>query len=99
MAVLIALEDEEAHGYVLLQRVRADGHAAVTGSTLYPLLARFEEKGWIHHRWEHGTSGPGRKVFSVTGAGHHQVDVLLDEWARVRATVDGISRNRKWTRQ
>lgn len=91
----MALDEHEAHGYLLLDRIRATGYGAITGSTLYPLLARLEEKGWIQHRWEHAMSGPGRKVFSVTEAGRHQIEVLLDEWTRVRAMLDALAANRK----
>lgn len=97
LAVLMSLEGEAGHGYLLLERIRTTGYSAITGSTLYPLLARFEEKGWVQHRWEHAASGPARKIFSVTDAGRQQIDVLLDEWERVRTMLDAITATRKRT--
>ncbi|KZC95360.1 hypothetical protein AWH51_08300 [Clavibacter tessellarius] len=91
LTVLLLLGSEPDHGYRLLERLTESGHAEATGSTVYPLLARLEDRGWVRHDWQHVGPGPGRKVFSVTSQGRERVAVLLDEWARVRTTLDAIA--------
>ncbi|MFT2711541.1 PadR family transcriptional regulator [Clavibacter sp. Sh2126] len=91
LTVLLLLGSEPDHGYRLLERLTESGHAEATDSTVYPLLARLEDRGWVRHDWQHVGPGPGRKVFSVTSRGRERVAVLLDEWARVRTTLDAIA--------
>lgn len=94
MSVLFLLEERPAHGYVLIERLVAVGHAEVTGGTLYPLLGRMSDRAWIEHTWEHAESGPGRKVFHITPLGVEHLTELVAEWEHVRAAVDSFVRTR-----
>ncbi|MFD0485399.1 PadR family transcriptional regulator [Kineococcus sp. GCM10028916] len=80
LVVLSVLHDGDAHGYVLLQRLREIGLGSLRGSTLYPLLARQEELGRVTHRWEPDSGGPPRKVFALTDAGRRDLGVLGRDW-------------------
>jgi PadR family transcriptional regulator PadR len=91
LTVLILLGSEPDHGYRLLERLAGSGHADVSGSTVYPLLARLEDRNWVRHDWQHVGPGPGRKVFSLTDRGRERLVELRDEWARVRTMLDAIT--------
>jgi len=56
-----------AHGYDLMQTT------GVASGTLYPLLMRFEEAGWMISSWENvdpvQEGRPRRRLYRVTGAG------------------------------
>jgi PadR family transcriptional regulator PadR len=80
MVVLSVLHRGDAHGYVLLQRLREIGLGSLRGSTLYPLLDRQEELGRVTHRWEPDSGGPPRKVFSLTGTGRADLLALAQDW-------------------
>ncbi|WP_084816266.1 PadR family transcriptional regulator [Frondihabitans sp. Leaf304] len=95
LTVLVLLEEKPAHGYLLLERLTEATGVPVTGGTLYPLLARFGDRGWVEFAWEHEVTGPGRKVFRVTGAGREHADALLDEWQLVRKTLDVVASRRR----
>jgi hypothetical protein len=47
--------------------------AKVPSGTLYPILLRFEDAGWLKSRWETGDpclkGRPLRKLYRITGAG------------------------------
>ena len=47
--------------------------AKVPSGTLYPILLRFEDVGWLKSRWETGDASvkgrPLRKLYRITGAG------------------------------
>lgn len=94
LAALHALEKESSHGYRLLERLTASGYPGITGSTLYPFLARLESQGWVQHEWDHSTNGPGRKIFSVTRSGSDHLTALTAEWLRVQATLNDIVSSR-----
>ncbi len=90
IAVLALLESTPTHGYLLVARLSSVGHVGVTGGTLYPLLARLSDKGWIEHEWEATPAGPTRKTFAITDDGRRALTEMLDQWSRVRTTLDAI---------
>ncbi len=89
IVVLALLADASGHGYVLIERLRAQGFDRVQGGTLYPLLRRLEERGLVTHEWIHDQAGPGRKEFSITGTGMEELDQARAEWARMAAAIQG----------
>ena len=87
LVVLAVLHRGPAHGYALLQSLRASGLGPLRGSTLYPLLTRQEELGRIAHRWEPDSGGPPRKVFSITETGRRDLALLSQDWSELNRIV------------
>ena len=82
-AVLALLADSPRHGYQLLDELRQHGFTRVKGGTLYPMLTRLGEQGLVSHQWEHDTSGPARKVFTLTDQGRADLDHSAAAWQRM----------------
>ena len=57
------------HGYALM---KASGLAS---GTLYPILSRLAERGWLEKAWEMNeeTSGPPRRFYTLTPLGRAQL--------------------------
>lgn len=91
LAVLSLLAERPAHGYALVEQLRALGFDRTQGGTLYPLLKRFEDAGLVTHEWLHDEAGPGRKQFSLTEAGRAQRDAASMAWLRVTDILTGLS--------
>ena len=72
--VLLLLSEGPAHGYELLSRLseRGFGHADAGG--LYRALRVMEEDGLLASSWDHGESGPARRVYFVTDEGRAWLD-------------------------
>ncbi|MGH7331079.1 MAG: PadR family transcriptional regulator, partial [Polyangiaceae bacterium] len=72
--ILHLLEDGPDHGYGLMQRIDAlcAGLLAVNTNTIYPLLRRLEERGFIRGEWEHPTKR-SRRIYSITPAGRERL--------------------------
>ena len=72
--ILHFLEGERDHGYGLMQRIEAvcSGLLAVNTNTIYPLLRRLEERGFITGEWEHPTKR-SRRLYSITPAGRERL--------------------------
>ena len=53
LLVLTLLEEEPRHGYQIgkLIESRSGGRLTFRVSSLYPVLARMEERGWVQGRW------------------------------------------------
>jgi len=62
------------HGYALM---KASGLAS---GTLYPILARLSERGWLGKTWETGEdiSGPSRRIYTLTPVGRAQLKDLME---------------------
>jgi PadR family transcriptional regulator PadR len=65
--------------------------ARVGSGTLYPLLARFENAGWLESEWEEidpsVVGRPRRRLYKVTGHGQMKAREALSEvyWPRGEA--------------
>lgn len=80
LGVLRALESGPSYGYAIIAELEQAGLGTVKGGTLYPLLSRHEAAGWVATEWKAGTSGPGRKYFSLTTDGRSALDGQRTAW-------------------
>ncbi|WP_315836791.1 PadR family transcriptional regulator [Bradyrhizobium prioriisuperbiae] len=53
----------------------------LASGTLYPILARLEDAGWLQSRWEEGDPAdlgrPRRRYYKITAAGAKRVEQLV----------------------
>ncbi len=78
--VLGQLMEDEKHGYLLQERLKtAVGPIRqISSGTLYPLLARLLEKGWISRRFEEQQDGGRpRKIYGLTESGRERFQELM----------------------
>jgi PadR family transcriptional regulator PadR len=79
-AVLAVLSHGESHGYAIAEVLRQHGFARIKGGTLYPLLKRLEDQGFVEHIWQHDQAGPGRKQFTLTEHGRDELGRAAEAW-------------------
>ena len=72
--VLHLLVQGPEHGYGLLQRIEAvcGDLIAVNTNTIYPLLRRLEERGFVEGAWDHPTKR-ARRHYCITAAGRERL--------------------------
>ena len=84
---LLLIAEAPAHGYELLQRLRASGDTDVAGGAFYRNLRAMEDDGLIQSRWRDGGAGAPRRVYSMTEKGverlHANAERLLETLAQV----------------
>jgi PadR family transcriptional regulator, regulatory protein PadR len=85
MGVMRSLASGPTYGYAIASVLEQAGFGVVRGGTLYPLLARIEEAGYVTASWHPGDGGPGRKYFALTDAGRAELAALAADWARFAA--------------
>jgi PadR family transcriptional regulator len=70
---LLALQPD--HGSGLMARIEeiCSGLLAVNTNTIYPLLRRLEERGFIVGEWEHPTKR-SRRYYRITDAGRERLE-------------------------
>ena len=88
-SILLLLREQPAHGYDLLERLRALGFTRDDPGRLYRALRSLEEDGFVHSAWEDSESGPDRRVYELTRAGmeelHRQAQTLADSASTLTA--------------
>jgi DNA-binding PadR family transcriptional regulator len=54
--------------------------AGLSSGTLYPLLARLTDDGWLESRWEESEfpGKPPRQLYRLTATGRHEARQTLD---------------------
>lgn len=97
MLLLRMLRDGASYGYAMVARLRRHGDDGfdLKEGTLYPVLYRLEEAGWIVPEWqapEPGAAQRGvpRKYYRLTRAGEEHAETLEQAWRRFVATVAEI---------
>jgi len=91
LLLLAALAEGPAHGYAVIERVRArsrDELELLEGS-VYPALHRLEADGLVTSRWVE--SSPRRKrEYEITRRGRDALAYQVREWRRVANAVESV---------
>lgn len=91
LLILSLLEDRSRHGYEIGQLIelRSRGALRFHVASLYPLLYRLEERGWIKGRWVEKAGQRRRRYYRLTRAGKKILAAQRDGW---RDFVEAIGR-------
>jgi transcriptional regulator len=94
MLVLALVEARARHGYEIAQVIeqRSDGAVRFRVASLYPLLYRLEERGWIHGRWVETAGQRRRRYYRITSAGRKALAERRSGWERFVAAIRTIAR-------
>ncbi len=82
LSILSLLAERPHHGYEIEQVIEERGMREWTEvgfSSIYYVLKKLEQAGWIESRLEEAGRGPARKVYHITGAGNEQMRAAVLE--------------------
>jgi PadR family transcriptional regulator PadR len=82
LIILSILEGRPRHGYEISKLIeeRTGGHVKFHVASLYPLLYRLEERGWLQGRWIEKPNLRRRRFYSLTAAGRRVLVQQRDSW-------------------
>ena len=89
LILLSILEPRARHGYEIskLIETRSHGQLKFHLASLYPLLYRLEERGWIHGRWIEKAGERRRRFYNLTPEGKR---ILARQRATWRSFVNAM---------
>lgn len=92
LAVLALIREERRYGYDLLSSLATatGGFVGIKEGTLYPVLHRLEDAGYIEATWEAEGRGKPRKYYGITPAGLARLELLRTEWERLAAGMERL---------
>ncbi len=82
LSILSLLAEQPRHGYDIEQVIEMRGMREWTEvgfSSIYYVLKKLEQAGWIESRLEEVGRGPARKVYHITGTGEEQMRAAVLE--------------------
>lgn len=87
--VLGLLAREPMYGWQLADALTGSGLIASIG-TLYPLLARLRDNGWVTTFDQPSGAGPVRRYYRLTDAGVTQLSLFRTQWEPFARTVSSL---------
>ena len=85
--LLLLLREQAAHGYELLDRLRAFGFEGSDPGGLYRALRKLETEGLVLSAWQPSGAGPDRRIYDITRAGMKELHSRAKALAETRQTL------------
>lgn len=78
--VLACLRTGPAYGLEIADRLGEGKVLFASGGTLYPLLSRLRQQGWVTTSLEPSPVGPPRRYYHLTDEGENALQVFTRTW-------------------
>jgi PadR family transcriptional regulator PadR len=95
--VLKLLTQRDMYGYELMKILdrESDGYYKLKEGSLYPILYRLEDNGFIKSYWksEEAKKAVPRKYYTVTKEGHSTLIVFIEKWSHYKNVSNKIILN------
>lgn len=91
--ILSLLEDEARHGYDICRLIeqRSAGAVKFRVASLYPLLYRLEQRGWIEGRWVEKAGQRRRRYYRLTKDGTRMLAAERRGWLEFVEAINRIT--------
>ena len=96
MIALLIISDREAYPSDILKTLKEHQLIVVEG-TMYPLLNRLKDSGFLSYNWRESASGPPRKYYYITEAGKAFLNELLEDWNNLSSAINSVKAASKET--
>jgi PadR family transcriptional regulator, regulatory protein PadR len=96
LLILSLLEARKRHGYEISKLIEneSDGVLNFNVASLYPLLYRLENRGWIQGRWVDKAGERRRRYYQLTASGRKVLRAQRSNWKAFAAAIGRIARVR-----
>lgn len=93
LLVLSLLEDQPRHGYDIskLIQLRSAGALQFHVTSLYPLLHRLEQQGWVKGLWVEKSEQRRRRYYSLTPEGRKMLRKKRQSWKDFVAVISQVT--------
>jgi PadR family transcriptional regulator PadR len=88
--VLGILSDRPAYGYEITGWLREQGFTDIAEGTIYALLLRIEQRGYVDVAKEPSEKGPPRKVYTLNEAGELTLREFWSNWSFLAERIDQL---------
>lgn len=89
LCILSIISESDVYASDIINKLKESKLIVVEG-TLYPLLTRLKNEGFLSYRWEESKSGPPRKYYQITEIGRKVLEELNMNWQELVEAVNDI---------
>ncbi|SRR5574344_1656409 len=87
--ILSIISREKVYASDIL-KILKDADLLVVEGTLYPLLSRLKNSGFLDYQWQESKNGPPRKYYDLTAEGHAALKQLDITWGKLKASIEAL---------
>jgi DNA-binding PadR family transcriptional regulator len=82
--ILAILHRNSNYGYDIIKNLAeiTNGKLDRQPASIYPLLRKMEQRGWIKSNWETGNERP-RRVYAILKKGIEELETQKEEWSEL----------------
>ena len=93
LLILSLVEVRPRHGYDISKLIdmRSGGDLRFNAASLYPLLVRLEQRGWIEGKWVEKAGQRRRRYYRITAAGRKMLAAQRSVWRTFVAAVNRVT--------
>lgn len=91
--ILLVLENKPQYVSDIIENLENSRMIVVEG-TLYPMLTRLKNEGYLGYRWEESIQGPPHKYYELTEAGRLFLNELENAWTELVDSVFHINKSK-----
>jgi PadR family transcriptional regulator PadR len=88
--VLAILSDRAAYGYEITGWLRDQGFTDIAEGTVYALLIRIEQRGFVDVAKIASEKGPPRKVYTINAQGQEYLEEFWRTWSFLSERIDQL---------
>ena len=88
LCVLSQLREKDQYGYELTERI--SGKLDVSAGTLYLVLKRLRDSGYLETYLVESSSGPARKYYHLTETGRRNCEADRADWLEFASKVEEL---------
>jgi PadR family transcriptional regulator PadR len=96
--ILLILSKKPLYASDIIGELKAAQMIVVEG-TLYPLLTRLKNDGYLSYRWEESLQGPPRKYYELTPEGEKFLAELEISWSELVDAIENLRQTDKGKRK
>jgi len=90
LAILESLWPGKLYGLEILRRLADDSSLVIPDGTLYPLLSRLKQEGWVTSEWVVAKAGHPRKYYRLTASGRRRALEMARSWSTFAESLNGL---------
>lgn len=87
--ILAILASGDSYAPAIIAELKKAEMIVVEG-TLYPILTRMKNAGYLTYRWEESPQGPPRKYYTLSAEGKEYLRSLDEAWDKLVEQINAI---------
>lgn len=92
LLILTLLDEKDMYGYQIIKELdkRSDSTFQFKEGSLYPVLHKLNNKGYVKSYMEKGENGKSRKYYQITKRGKCQLKIEEEQWKKFSLSVNKV---------